>query len=86
MDSVVICPDCMFSLQSSLLQETLVDKKTLCTLREELVQEKIRSQQLTAELEQLNGELHRIGIDKERLAASDYTAGERSVKRAQYLT
>ena len=27
-----------------------------------------------------------IGIDKERLAASDYTAGERSVKRAQYLT
>ena len=54
-----------------------MDKKTLCTLREELVQEKIRCQQLTAELEQLNGELQRVGIDKERLAASDYSAGER---------
>ena len=56
-----------------------MDKKTLCTLREELVQEKVRSQQLSAQLEQLNGELQRVGIDRERLAASDYSAGERSV-------
>ncbi|XP_043226429.1 girdin-like [Amphibalanus amphitrite] len=73
------------SEKTSLLQETRVDKKTLCTLREELVQEKIRSQQLTAELEQLNGELQRVGIDKDRLAASDYSAGESRFKALQQM-
>ncbi|XP_037079352.1 girdin-like [Pollicipes pollicipes] len=71
--------------KTSLVQETRMDKKTLCALREELVQEKIRTQQLNAELEQLNGELQRVGIDKERLVASDYTVGESRFKALEQM-
>ncbi|KAM8858416.1 girdin isoform 1-T1 [Spinachia spinachia] len=44
-----------------------IDKKTLSTLREELVSEKLRTQQLNNDLDKLNHELEKIGLNKERL-------------------
>ncbi|CAK6960721.1 girdin [Scomber scombrus] len=44
-----------------------IDKKTLNTLREELVSEKLRTQQMNNDLEKLTHELEKIGLTKERL-------------------
>lgn len=44
-----------------------IDKKTLVTLREELVSEKLRTQQINNDLEKLTHELEKIGLNKERL-------------------
>ncbi|XP_061601932.1 girdin isoform X3 [Cololabis saira] len=44
-----------------------IDKKTLMTLREELVSEKLRTQQMNNDLEKLTHELEKIGLNKERL-------------------
>uniref|UniRef100_A0AAQ4PTQ6 HOOK N-terminal domain-containing protein n=1 Tax=Gasterosteus aculeatus aculeatus TaxID=481459 RepID=A0AAQ4PTQ6_GASAC len=44
-----------------------IDKKTLSTLREELVSEKLRTQQLNNDLDKLTHELEKIGLNKERL-------------------
>ncbi|XP_042290176.1 girdin-like isoform X1 [Thunnus maccoyii] len=44
-----------------------IDKKTLITLREELVSEKLRTQQMNNDLEKLTHELEKIGLNKERL-------------------
>ncbi|XP_074501556.1 girdin isoform X1 [Sebastes fasciatus] len=52
-----------------------IDKKTLNALREELVSEKLRTQQMTNDLEKLTHELEKIGLNKERLLhdeSSDY--------------
>ncbi|XP_072292508.1 girdin isoform X3 [Eucyclogobius newberryi] len=44
-----------------------IDKKTLNTLREELVSEKLRTQQMSNDLDKLTHELEKIGLTKERL-------------------
>ncbi|XP_059215244.1 girdin isoform X2 [Centropristis striata] len=44
-----------------------IDKKTLIALREELVSEKLRTQQMNNDLEKLTHELEKIGLNKERL-------------------
>uniref|UniRef100_A0A8C9YGB9 Coiled-coil domain containing 88A n=1 Tax=Sander lucioperca TaxID=283035 RepID=A0A8C9YGB9_SANLU len=44
-----------------------IDKKTLNALREELVSEKLRTQQMNNDLEKLTHELEKIGLNKERL-------------------
>ncbi|KAI4812308.1 hypothetical protein KUCAC02_023707 [Chaenocephalus aceratus] len=44
-----------------------IDKKTLNNLREELVSEKLRTQQMHNDLEKLTHELEKIGLNKERL-------------------
>ncbi|XP_036071421.1 girdin isoform X4 [Oryzias melastigma] len=44
-----------------------IDKKTLMTLREELVSEKLRTQQINNDLEKLTHELEKIGLNKDRL-------------------
>ncbi|XP_068423344.1 girdin isoform X1 [Clinocottus analis] len=44
-----------------------IDKKTLNTLREELVSEKLRTQQMNNDLDKLTHELEKIGLNKERL-------------------
>ena len=64
---------------SDLHQKTQMDKKTITTLREELVQEKIKSQQITNELDQLKAELHKMGLDKEKLEADATAADEQLV-------
>ncbi|TMS04753.1 Girdin [Larimichthys crocea] len=44
-----------------------IDKKTLITLREELVSEKLRTQQMNNDLEKLTHELEKIGLKQRRL-------------------
>ncbi|XP_058880456.1 girdin-like isoform X3 [Acipenser ruthenus] len=50
-----------------LVKQATIDKKTLLTLREELVSEKLKTQQMNNDLEKLTHELEKIGLNKERL-------------------
>ncbi|KAM6916313.1 girdin [Xenentodon cancila] len=50
-----------------LAKQANIDKKTLMTLREELVSEKLHTQQMNNDLEKLTHELEKIGLNKERL-------------------
>ncbi|XP_043911229.1 girdin isoform X2 [Protopterus annectens] len=50
-----------------LVKQGTIDKKTLVTLREELVHEKLKTQQINNELDKLTHELEKIGLNKERL-------------------
>ncbi|XP_047677588.1 protein Daple isoform X1 [Tachysurus fulvidraco] len=55
-----------------LQKQVTIDKKTLATLREELVNEKLRVQQQCNELEKLNHELEKIGLNRERLLQEEH--------------
>ncbi|TRY74143.1 hypothetical protein DNTS_026686 [Danionella cerebrum] len=48
-------------------KQTSIDRRTLAALREELVEEKLKSQQISNELEKLSQELEKIGLDRELL-------------------
>ncbi|XP_066507725.1 girdin isoform X2 [Hoplias malabaricus] len=50
-----------------LVKQATIDKKTLVTLREELVSEKLKGQQMNNDLEKLTHELEKIGLNKEGL-------------------
>uniref|UniRef100_A0A3P8UP63 Coiled-coil domain containing 88A n=1 Tax=Cynoglossus semilaevis TaxID=244447 RepID=A0A3P8UP63_CYNSE len=50
-----------------LVKQVTIDKKTLMTLREELVSEKLQTQQMNNDLDKLTHELEKIGLNKERL-------------------
>ncbi|XP_061545619.1 girdin-like isoform X3 [Phycodurus eques] len=50
-----------------LVKQGTIDKRTLITLREELVSEKLRTQQINNDLEKLTHELEKMGLNKERL-------------------
>ncbi|MGH0170265.1 UNVERIFIED_CONTAM: hypothetical protein FKN15_059018 [Acipenser sinensis] len=50
-----------------LVKQATIDKKTLVTLREDLVSEKLKTQQMNNDLEKLTHELEKIGLNKERL-------------------
>ncbi len=54
-----------------------MDRKTLTALREDLVQEKIATQQLSNELEKLTQELERVGLNREKLVAAEHAQDER---------
>ncbi|XP_027493659.1 protein Daple isoform X1 [Corapipo altera] len=54
-----------------LLKQVTIDKRTLATLREDLVLEKLKSQQLSSELDKLSQELEKIGLNKELLLEDD---------------
>ncbi|XP_046341956.1 girdin-like isoform X2 [Haliotis rufescens] len=54
-----------------LMQEVHLDKKTIPTLREDLVNEKIKSTTLCNELETLKHELERVGINREKLVMAE---------------
>ncbi|XP_054017883.1 protein Daple [Dryobates pubescens] len=54
-----------------LMKQVKIDKRTLATLREDLVLEKLKSQQLSSELDKLNQELEKIGLNKELLLQDD---------------
>uniref|UniRef100_A0A8B9G6M6 Calponin-homology (CH) domain-containing protein n=1 Tax=Amazona collaria TaxID=241587 RepID=A0A8B9G6M6_9PSIT len=54
-----------------LIKQVTIDKKTLATLREDLVQEKLKSQQLSSELDKLSQELEKIGLNKDLLLQDD---------------
>ncbi|XP_028323808.1 girdin isoform X3 [Gouania willdenowi] len=50
-----------------LIKQATIDKRTFITLREELVSEKLRTQQMNNDLDKLTHELEKIGLNKERL-------------------
>ncbi|KFP32643.1 Protein Daple, partial [Colius striatus] len=50
-----------------LIKQVTIDQRTLATLREDLVLEKLKSQQLSSELDKLSQELEKIGLNKELL-------------------
>ncbi|XP_075609821.1 protein Daple isoform X2 [Balearica regulorum gibbericeps] len=54
-----------------LIKQVTIDKRTLATLREDLVLEKLKSQQLSSELDKLSQELEKIGLSKELLLQDD---------------
>ncbi|KAM4542325.1 protein Daple isoform 2-T2 [Odontesthes bonariensis] len=54
-----------------------IDKRTLATLREELVSEKLSVQQQSVELERLNEELEKIGLNREKLLQQEHTLEDR---------
>ncbi|XP_017290329.1 protein Daple isoform X3 [Kryptolebias marmoratus] len=56
-----------------LQKQATIDKRTLATLREELVSEKLSVQQQSVELERLNEELERIGLNREKLLQQEHT-------------
>ena len=60
-----------------LFHKANIDKKTLATLREDLVQEKISTQQLSNELEKLTQELEKVGLNREKLIAAEQAQDER---------
>nr|XP_019940612.1 PREDICTED: protein Daple-like [Paralichthys olivaceus] len=56
-----------------LQKQATIDKRTLATLREELVSEKLSVQQQSVELERLNEELEKIGLNREKLLQREHT-------------
>uniref|UniRef100_A0A8C2ZBH3 Coiled-coil domain containing 88C n=1 Tax=Cyclopterus lumpus TaxID=8103 RepID=A0A8C2ZBH3_CYCLU len=56
-----------------LQKQATIDKRTLATLREELVSEKLSVQQQSVELERLNQELEKIGLNREKLLQQEHT-------------
>ncbi|XP_040831089.1 protein Daple isoform X2 [Ochotona curzoniae] len=55
-----------------LTKQVTVHTRTLMTLREDLVLEKLKSQQLTSELDQLSQELEKLGLSKELLLQDEH--------------
>ncbi|KAG2467414.1 GRDN protein, partial [Polypterus senegalus] len=60
-----------------LVKQSTIDKKTLVTLREELVNEKLKTQQINNDLEKLTHELEKIGLNKERLLHDEQSTDDR---------
>lgn len=56
-----------------LQKQATIDKRTLATLREELVSEKLSVQQKNIELERLSEELEKIGLNREKLLQQAHT-------------
>ncbi|XP_072314251.1 protein Daple isoform X2 [Eucyclogobius newberryi] len=56
-----------------LQKQATIDKRTLATLREDLVSEKLNFQQQNVELERLNEELEKIGLNREKLLQQEHT-------------
>ncbi|XP_033873310.3 girdin-like isoform X4 [Acipenser ruthenus] len=60
-----------------LVKQATIDKKTLVTLREDLVSEKLKTQQMNNDLEKLTHELEKIGLNKERLLDDEQSTEDR---------
>ncbi|KAM8915228.1 protein Daple isoform 2-T2 [Spinachia spinachia] len=63
-----------------LQKQATIDKRTLATLREDLVSEKLSVQQKSVELERLNQELEKIGLHKEKLLQQEHTLEDSKYK------
>ncbi|XP_064623773.1 girdin-like isoform X2 [Lineus longissimus] len=68
-----------------LFQQNVMDKKTLATLREDFVNEKIRSQQLSNELDKLSQDLEKVGLNKEKILMAESTEGESRFKALETM-
>uniref|UniRef100_A0A8B9HIE5 Coiled-coil domain containing 88A n=1 Tax=Astyanax mexicanus TaxID=7994 RepID=A0A8B9HIE5_ASTMX len=60
-----------------MVKQATIDKKTLVTLREELVSEKLKGQQINNDLEKLTHELEKIGLNKEGLLHDEESSDAR---------
>ncbi|XP_051056680.1 girdin isoform X8 [Phodopus roborovskii] len=60
-----------------LVKRATIDIKTLVTLREDLVREKLKTQQMNNDLEKLTHELEKIGLNKERLLHDEQSSDDR---------
>ncbi|XP_073690449.1 girdin isoform X2 [Garra rufa] len=60
-----------------LVKQATIDKKTLVTLREELVNEKLKTQQINNDLEKLTHELEKIGLNKDGLLGDEESSDDR---------
>ncbi|XP_023863005.1 girdin isoform X6 [Salvelinus sp. IW2-2015] len=67
-----------------LVKQATIDKKTLVTLREELVSEKLRTQQMNNDLEKLTHELEKIGLNKERLLQDEQSSDHDRYKLLEF--
>nr|XP_033792712.1 girdin isoform X3 [Geotrypetes seraphini] len=63
-----------------LVKRTYIDKKTLITLREDLVNEKLKTQQMNNDLEKLTHELEKIGLNKERILHDEQSTADSRYK------
>ncbi|XP_068796022.1 girdin isoform X3 [Struthio camelus] len=63
-----------------LVKRATIDKKTLITLREDLVNEKLKAQQMNNDLEKLAHELEKIGLNKERLLHDEQSSDDSRYK------
>ncbi|XP_075138491.1 protein Daple isoform X2 [Leptodactylus fuscus] len=63
-----------------LVQQLTVDKRTLATLREDLVLEKLKTQQMSTELDKLSLELEKIGLNKELMLQDENSNAELKYK------
>uniref|UniRef100_A0A8B9JZK1 Protein Daple n=1 Tax=Astyanax mexicanus TaxID=7994 RepID=A0A8B9JZK1_ASTMX len=61
-------------------KQVTIDKRTLATLREELVNEKLRVQQQCNELEKLSHELEKIGLNREKLLQEEHSCEDNKYK------
>uniref|UniRef100_A0A8C6RRF6 Coiled coil domain containing 88A n=1 Tax=Nannospalax galili TaxID=1026970 RepID=A0A8C6RRF6_NANGA len=63
-----------------LVKRATIDIKTLVTLREDLVTEKLKTQQMNNDLEKLTHELEKIGLNKERLLHDEQSTDDSRYK------
>ncbi|XP_063097226.1 protein Daple isoform X3 [Cavia porcellus] len=63
-----------------LTKQVTMHTRTLTTLREDLVLEKLKSQQLTSELDKLGQELEKVGLSKELLLQDENSYGDTKYK------
>ncbi|KAJ8291188.1 hypothetical protein GJAV_G00022410 [Gymnothorax javanicus] len=63
-----------------LQKQATIDKRTLATLREDLVSEKLMVQQQSNDLEKLNHELEKIGLNRERLLQEEHSCDDNKYK------
>ncbi|XP_042565738.1 protein Daple [Clupea harengus] len=63
-----------------LQKQATIDKRTLATLREDLVNEKLKVQQQCNELDTLSHELEKIGLNRERLLQEEHSCEDNKYK------
>ncbi|KAL0612001.1 Protein Daple [Plecturocebus cupreus] len=63
-----------------LTKQVTVHARTLMTLREDLVLEKLKSQQLSSELDKLRQELEKVSLDRELLLQEDDSGSDTKYK------
>ncbi|KAL5009181.1 hypothetical protein ScPMuIL_014762 [Solemya velum] len=68
-----------------ILQQAAMEKKTIATLREELVNEKIHGQQLSNDLDKLHQELEKVGINRDHLVMAEQTHDDSRYKALESL-
>ncbi|KAJ7341288.1 hypothetical protein JRQ81_005211 [Phrynocephalus forsythii] len=83
---IAICKEASVRLKEiekenkELVKRATIDKKTLVTLREDLVNEKLKTQQMNNDLEKLTHELEKIGLNKERLLHDEQSTDDSKYK------